>query len=257
MSLGSVRYLALFVAAAALTAFGCSEGTDDAVDSGTGGSGNEGGRGNTASAGAPGDGDCAPVEVRGEPLFTFDADREGFSFETYAATEPYKNLAYSGDNPYVGRASLKWSDEELGVDGEPGVMLVYAPYGDYDEVVDVQNNMDEPVDWSGRTLRAYVKVLDGFVSDPKAPGGAYIFLKTGGDYVYGRGAWINLSPDCVGSWVELEFRVDIPDDSNEGFDPTESIAIGIQIATGQGPANPDPNDLPEPAHVLIDQITIE
>jgi hypothetical protein len=243
MLLESLRTLGLLPVTALFVLNGCSEGTDDVIAQGTGGGSN------TSS--------CPDAEVQGDPLFSFDVDREGFSFETYAADPPYKNLAYSTDNPYDERALLTWSGDELGVDGEPGVMVVFAPYGDYDEVVDVQNNLDESIDWTGKTLRAYVKVLDGFVTDENAPGGAYIFLKTGDDYVYGRGAWINLDPACIGSWIELEFRVDLPDDSNEGFDPSESVSIGIQIATGQGPANPDPNNMPQPAHVLIDQITVE
>jgi hypothetical protein len=240
MSLASLRVLGLLAAAATLATFGCAEGTDDVI----------------ATGGVSGVAvECNHrAELTGDPLYTFAEDIEGFTKEAYAADPPYKNLSNSGDNPYDGRVVVRWSDAE-GIDGEPGVIELSAPFGGYQELVDLQLNLDEPVDWSDKTIRAYVKIVDGFVPSRTDPGGGYVFVKTGTAFVFGRGAWTKLWPECQGEWIEFAIHIAVPDEANAGYDPTDVRSIGVQVSTGDGPIVPE--DLPTPATVYIDSFTIE
>lgn len=260
MALDSVKLVGLVAVAAALWSVGCSEGTDDVFGTGgatgTGGSGQggapNGDAGTPGAAGAP-----APVVIKGEAIYAFAEDLESFKFERYAATDPYVNLAYSSQNPYATDPEIEWSSAP-GPDEAPGSVLLTVPFGAYNELVDIQTIVAEPTaaaDWSGKILRAYVKVDEGFVSSVDNPGGAYLFVKTGAAYVYGRGAWTNLDPAKLGSWIELEFDVSLPEDSDDGYDATQIVAVGIQISAGQGPTTP--GAAPTPATLYVDHITIE
>lgn len=256
MTLLNIKALGITATLAALVFAGCSDGSDEPADEtggtpGTGGAatgGAEQGGEPTATGGAnqggtdPGTGGTPTEEV----LYAFTADAEGFDYEIYEGTPPYVNL---------GATSTLEQVVETGSDGEPGALQLTVPFTAFNELADIQIEFaDDPQDWSGRTLYARIQVVSGLVDDVAAPGGAYIFAKSGVDWVYGRGVYTNLDPESNGQWIELEFDLDNPEFENDpGFDPSAVVAIGIQVTSGSGLNS---TATPTEAVVLVDQITV-
>lgn len=250
-------FIACFGLASVLAACG-DKGTGDGTESGgsagtsptSGGSTSSGGTGGSAGSsgetgGTGASGGSGGGSVDAMTLFGFDEDEEGFSFEMYEPDDPtYTNVGMD--------AVMAW-DDGPGADGADGRLRLEIPFSGYNQLCDIQLNMSA-VDWSGKKLRAKVMIESGFSPDGSAPGGGYIFVKTGTAYVWGRGPTINLPPETFGEWAEMEFVLDSPDQVNPDFDPSSVVSVGIQLYTGQGGT-----DLPDPTDTVayVDLFTIE
>lgn len=185
-----------------------------------------------------------------EVLFGFDADTEGFAWDLYSPDDPtYVNVP----NETGAESMLTW-DGGTGSDGEPGRLKLSVPFDDYNQLADIQINVAVPEDWTGKTVRVRIMIESGFSPDASAPGGAYIFLKTGADYVWGKGNDLSLPPTTVGEWGEAAFPVASPVQTNSGFDPSQVVSLGVQFYTGGGGDGLEP---PSATVAYVDAFSLE
>ena len=121
----------------------------------------------------------------------------------------------------------------MGVGALVLMAVLTAPFNGWNQAVDIQWIIDE-TDLSGKIILLRIKVVgeDGYVRGTGAAGGGTLFVKSGVDWVWARGDWVTFRQDEYDQWVELEFELDDPADYNEGFDPSEIVAIGFQVSTG-------------------------
>jgi hypothetical protein len=188
------------------------------------------------------------------PLATFDSTTEGFAFDLY--NQP-ANLAVN-HGPLA--PNLTWAGSE----GSPaqGALGVFVPFTDYFQAVFVVRWAMPTLDWTGRTLRARVRVASGFNPDPAFPSAAQIYVQTTASYFF-DGAYFNLAP--IDGWQEIAFALDSADEP--GFDARQVVSYGIQLTSGDGGrsspgAAPDSDagaasGLPTPATVFLDSFTLE
>jgi hypothetical protein len=91
-----------------------------------------------------------------------------------------------------------------------------------------------PLQLRGKTIHAFVKLISGMtVSDPSHPSGAKLIVKSGPDWFYGDGGWVNLSKN---EWTELMLDVSNPakvDASKDAalFDPDDIREISVDFDT--------------------------
>jgi hypothetical protein len=90
------------------------------------------------------------------------------------------------------------------------------------------------LDLAGRTIHAFVKIVSGMTADdPSKPSGAKLVVKSGADYFYADGGWVNLSKN---EWVGLMLDVSSPanmDYSKDAslFDPADIREISVEFDT--------------------------
>lgn len=106
-------------------------------------------------------------------------------------------------------------------------------------------------DMSGKTVHAFVKLVSGMtVDDPNTPSGAKLVVKSGADYFYGDGGWVNLGKN---EWTELLLDVDAPNlDENKDaslYDPNDIRELSVEFDTS-GSAT----EVVSPGVVLIDHV---
>jgi cytochrome c peroxidase len=190
----------------------------------------------------------------GIPLATFDTTTQGFFFDLY--NQP-ANLAVN-HGPVA--PALTWDANE----GAParGALRVTVPFSDYFQTIFVVRSTTPAVDWTGRVLRARIKVASGFNPDPAFPSGAQIYIQTTSSYFF-DGAYFNLAP--TDDWQEIAFALDSADEP--GFDASQVVAYGVQLTSGDGgqssPGGGAIGDAgvasapPTPAVVFLDSFTLE
>lgn len=86
---------------------------------------------------------------------------------------------------------------------------------------------------AGKTIHAFVKLVSGMTADdPSKPSGAKLVVKSGPDYFYGDGGWVNLSKN---EWTELMLTVDTPnlDQGKDAslYDPNDIREISVEFDT--------------------------
>lgn len=192
-----------------------------------------------------------PVEME---LATFDISTEGFAFDLY--NDP-TNLAA---NPGPVAPALTWDPNEGAP--TPGALRATVPFSDYFQSVFIRRATPNLQNWTGRTLRARVRLASGFNPDPAFPSGAQIYVQTTPSYFF-DGAFFELA--LTTEWQEIAFAVDSADEPL--FDAQQVISYGIELTTGDGgrsaPGGGPTGDagiasaLPMPAVVFIDSITLE
>jgi hypothetical protein len=222
--------------------FACGDkGSDDGDDEGSGGmavGGGSGGTSATAGSTAGGTGGAVTATV----LYGFDNDVEGFKFEMYTPGEPYVNVGPE--------AEIEW-DGGNGQDGQPGRLKLTIPFSDFNQLADIQINFPAR-DFSGKTIRAYAMLESGFSSDMSAPGGGYIFVKTGTAFTWAKGQDKNLP---LGTWTPFIAEADSligADTATVEPDPTAVVSLGMQFYSGTGSATADP---PTTAIIYVDRFT--
>jgi len=199
-----------------------------------------------------GDDDAAPGPTGPETLHAFDMNVEGFKFETYEPGDPmYHNIYF--DDP--ANAVLSW-DGEAGSDGEAGRLKLAMNFSNWNQLADIQLNLsgDDIIDGLGKIMRAKVMLESGFSTNPSCPGGSYLFLKTGAEYVWARGETINLEQTGLGVWNTVTFQIDSPSQSNSPYDPAQILALGLQFYSSGGSGC---SELPAAVTAYVDTITIE
>lgn len=201
-----------------------------------------------------------------ETVFAFDSGVEGFKFEAYdpgeAADPTYDNIASTMDAAHARTAAeaamnaVITNDMGEGPDGEAGRLKLAMNFSNWNQLADIQVNFsgDSVKDWLGKKLRAQVMLEAGFSPNPSCPGGTYLFVKTGAEYVWAKGQDTNLDATTAGTWQSVVFNIDLPSQSNSPYDPASIVSVGLQFYSNSGSGCPE---LPEPAVVYVDDFTVE
>lgn len=185
----------------------------------TGGTGTSTGGTTAAGGGTSTGGDTGTGGSSGSAWATFDSDLDGFSI-TYENTAGADTATHDGTTGDPSNGSM-----ELDV-------KVAGP----DEKVFVSGYPASPLDLTGHTITARIKLDSGLSDDESCPGGAYIFAKSGDGYDFARGTWTNLS--VSDGWVTLTMDTGDPD-YTEGFVASDVREIGVAVSSG-GTCGSDP-----------------
>lgn len=147
-------------------------------------------------------------------LYTFDSgidpwqlyatDPSGLSANTY--------LSYDAQNGDV----------------SPGVLRVEAPFTGSNQKVEFQVTFAQPIDMSGRVLRARVRLGSGLSNDAAHPGGIKFFAKAGANFNYASGEWTYLSSS---GWQDISLVADAPILVPTEFDGSQVRQIGFELRT--------------------------
>jgi hypothetical protein len=207
-----------------------------------GGAGGSGGQpAETGSAGA----ENGPSGASPELLHGFASGTEGFALNNYTLADPaYRNVSVL--------STLCWVSY-VGVGGTPGALSLAVPFDGYDQIVSVEVQLANAADFRDKVLRASVMANAGFSPDPSAPGGAFLSVKTGNQWVWGRGDWFNLERRTFGTWQTIEFKLNTPSQWHDGYDPSQVIAIDIDFHTGSGV---NAEGTPAATVFFVDEITL-
>jgi hypothetical protein len=207
----------------------------------TGGAGGAtgGGAGATAATGgaggAAGGGGAAGAAGARAPVvsYTFDTSgsTQGFILQTYVDPGAYKDLgALAADAGVPDGGTYPTISQAAGQgQGTPasGALQVTAHFTDYQQYVEVLTPLSA-ADLSSVTLHAAVEVTTSF------DGGAFLYAKSGGSYVYASAVGV---PLVSGAFTDLEFDVGsaVAATSGQTFDPTAIEEIGIHIYSNAMP----------------------
>jgi hypothetical protein len=226
-------------AALMLTAIGCGSsstggtggagGTSAAGGSKGGGAGTSaaGGSGGSSAAGGGGASAAGGGDGGGTPAlsYTFDSTLQGFQLQTYVDPGTYKNVgalavdaAIPANYPTVTVNTTEGSPS-------PGSLQIVATFTDYQQYVEVLIPL-AAVNLMGKTVNAQVQATTAF------DGGAFIYVDSGGSYVYGSGSGVGLP---AGSWTSL--TLDVDGVTTASFDPTDIVQLGIHIYSDAAPTD--------------------
>jgi len=90
------------------------------------------------------------------------------------------------------------------------------------------------IDLTNKTVHAFVRLVSGMTADdPSKPSGAKLVVKSGADYFYADGGWVNLAKN---EWKEILISVSVPAnlDMNKAasmYDPSDIREISVEIDT--------------------------
>ena len=197
---------------------------------GAGGVGGAAGAGGGATAGAGGEGGAAaaggaggtPPPIIGMPLATFDTTLDGFALATW--TYGITNNAGNVGGYSTGRPRAEISHEATAGNPAPGCLKLSVPFpGGMPEFAQVWADVAGIQDWSGRILRARVRLASG-----QFFGEANLFAQWGS----GSYAWSTARVPADGSWKELTLDVSnppIPPAPRDWYDPTSIIGFGLEL----------------------------
>jgi hypothetical protein len=207
-------------------------------------------RGNRTEAGTDVAMGCQDVTgpVPGTPVATFDTDIEQFVFDVshYGITDAGITITNLAD-PTTGTTpppSLSYD----GSDGNPspGSLQIAAPFSGANQLlVAFRSDCSAIHDWTGTTLRARIKVMEGDYT-----GQAYLYVGTSpscSTWAFGYAKPVSLAHTSC--WQELSLDVSNPNFvSAAGYDPTAVTTFGVQFAT-YGVATP--------VTFLVDSFSVE
>lgn len=232
--------------------------TGDTSGGGTGGAttaggGSTGGTGGSDGGGNDGGGTTSADTI----LYGFDDVDAGFDcwkFNDYqTGTDDAGNPIDPNNLSKLTTASIDSSDGHP----TPGSMKLEIPFTAYNQKTDFHCVLTSQMDLSNKVLSAWVKLDSGFSTDPSAPGGFVLYIKSGSTYAYAQAPWHNVDGSNH-NWVQYFFDVKNGiDDSSPGippadFDPTKIVEIGFYIHTGGAGDMPDAHATPMNAVFHID-----
>lgn len=230
-----------------------SGGSNSSSGSSNNTSGKSGGGTDSGESGSPATGeagsDTGPTVTK---AYTFDTDEEEFVVSDSSAAM---------DVEPVVKEDITLGHNATEGEPDPGSLQMDIPYGAASQYVStgvdtrpagMRAETDKGPDLAGKTITAWVRIESGYGEAEElttAPGNAKIYAKTGPTYVYGSAAVANLTE--VGVWVQLTFKVSLPDYNadEEAYDPSDVREIGIQFDTNSA------STTAAPAVVLIDTIS--
>ena len=216
--------LGLGAAALMLASIACSSSSSGTDGGGTGGT-TAGTGGTTTGTGGGGGGGTKPAVVS----YTFDTtgSTQGFNLQNYVDTSAYKNLgalAADAGVPDGGTYPTVTQADGFG-QGTPasGALKVVANFTDYQQYVEVKVAESPPKDLTGTKLHAAINVTTSFY------GGAFLYAKSGGMYVYASSIGQGLT--TTGTFTSFVFDVGNATSATAGqtFDPTTIEELGVHI----------------------------
>ena len=203
--------------------------------------------------GGVGDGpvDAPPVAMLS---FTFDSDLNGFDIDPNPTTNPVNLGALSAD----GGAPVTLTFD--GSDGmpAPGSARVDATFSDYDQVVAFRHVYPLPINLTGATLTARVRLdagPDGGATTFSGIARVYALSTTTPAFYLAEGGTVNLNDNA---WHTMTFHLTSPEFIDPSFDPTSVVQLGVHLATPPpvtGDAAVPPFGAPQAISVHIDTLT--
>jgi hypothetical protein len=193
---------------------GGGPGGSAGATSGTGAGGTLG-NGGSVDGGAGTDGTTAAF------AWYFDTSTEGFTLSPFGL--PGNLFGADASAP----PTLVW-DGTAG-NPSPGSLALTGTFTDYDQSLFTTIASNPPVNGTGKTIHAWVKLDAG--SFPSG-GGVQIQASSAGDgSVFGT-----LTMLSAGTWVDVTLDLGAAHTATPAFDPSQLTQIGIQFSTGDPPA---------------------
>jgi hypothetical protein len=142
-----------------------------------------------------------------------------------------------------------------GYGNTPGFVLLTIPY--LTTQVEFQgllysNLPAPPLQLAGKTIHAFVKLVSGMtVNDPSHPSGAKIVVKSGTDWFYGDGGWVNLSKN---DWTELLMDVSNPANVDGSKDRSLYDANDIREVSVEFDTSGSATTIETPGVLMLDHV---
>jgi len=183
-----------------------------------------------AEAGTDGPAACDDLvggPIPGMPVATFDNDIEQFVFDMFPYTGGVTNLA----DPASG-ATPPPSFGYNGTEGNPtpGSLKINAPFSGPSQALVAYHHFGcaAPRDWTGKVLRARIKIVDGTFTGP-----TYLYVATtttcaADGFGYAAPATL-VRTSC---WQDLILDLGAPGNPTAGYDPASVVDFGIQFVSG-------------------------
>lgn len=174
---------------------------------------------------------------------TFDKDTQGWVLSDFQDAA-FTNLNLALTVPPGGTPTTFGFTAADG-DPSPGALAVGVTFTDFNQYVDPVLNVFPPVDLSGRTLHARVRLASG--SFPV--GGLQLHATTLPTFAF-AGNFVNADALASGAWVPVE--LDLGAVTVPGFDATQVVQVGVQFFGGA----PDGGAFPGPASAVFEIDTV-
>jgi hypothetical protein len=142
-----------------------------------------------------------------------------------------------------------------GYGNTPGFVLLTIPY--LTTQVEFQgllysNLPTPPLQLAGKTIHAQVKLVSGMTaSDPSHPSGAKIVVKSGADWFYGDGGWVNLTKN---EWTELMMDVSNPANVDQSKDSSLFDADDIREVSVEFDTSGSATTVETPGILMLDHV---
>lgn len=255
-----------------LVAGGCGSSSNGGGSGGGGGSATGSGGRDGGTAGSAGQPDAGADTVgTGSDVavstldFPFLADADGFALDTFSTPGPYtngnpQNLGGALDAAVAPTAAF---DGSVGMPA-PGSLAITAMFSDFNQTVNVRRlyAATATISLAGKILTAQVRLDPGStftgsvhlvaLSTPSPPAAAP-------GYYFAQG---NSSLLTDNNWHTLTFDLSVPEFAAAGFDPTNIVQVGVQLASGDSAAAVATGDgaasgygAPQPLSIHFDSVT--
>lgn len=161
--------------------------------------------------------------------FTFDTDAQGWGLNTFVDTSS-TNLAAT---PPPGVIPPRFGFTPSAGDPSPGSLALGVTYSDFNQYADVITNLFPPVNLSGLTVHARVRLVSGaFIK-----GGFQLHVSTGSTFVF-AGSFLNAAALSSGAWVPID--LDLTTVTDPAFDASQVNQVGVQFFSGAPDGGPFP-----------------
>jgi hypothetical protein len=187
---------------------------------GPGGSAGSAGGNGGAGGGSP-DGAAGTVGTTAAFAWYFDTSTEGF------VLSPFGLPGNLFDADASAPPTLAWD----GTAGKPslGSLGLTGTFTDYDQALFTTISLNPPVNGTGKTIHAWVKLDAG--TFPSGGGVQIQASSAAGGSVYGT-----LTTLTAGTWVDVTLDLGAAQTATPTFDPSQLTQIGVQFWTGDPPA---------------------
>jgi hypothetical protein len=222
----------------ALVTAGCGGGSNN--NAGTGGHGGQiGGSGGGSGGSTPSDGSMSDTTSEvplGTALsFPFTTDAEGFAVDTFSNPGPYTD----GNPQNLGGAMDASAHPTAAFDGSTGMptagsLVMTATFTDFNQTLNVRKVYPNSgtINLAGKIVTAQIRLDTGStfsgtvhlmaLSSPSPP-------KPAPGYFFAQGNSILLQDN---NWHTLTFDLSSPEFAAAGFDSTDIVQLGVQLASG-------------------------
>jgi len=179
--------------------------------------------------------------------YTFDTPSgdPGFQLDSYVMTPPFtptnpENIGAPGAG--VAAAAVVASGGNPG-----GALSLSATFTDLNQIAGLSHTYATLQSFTGQVLHAQVKLAS---AAPYA-GQVQLYVLTGADYAGYGTSYVPLSTN---DWTDVIFPIDAPLFATASYDPTQVVALGVQITSDLPGADASSYGPPQLVTVLVDNI---